>query len=684
MPSKKMPNKKYHTYMEIVNTHQLKSKSKKIFRQSLLAFSLLVFLAGSVFAQVTNTKTVDKVTALPGDPLNFGINVSYEGTELLQDLTVRDFVPDGTTFTSAGQGGTLQTFSSVPGISGLVTFGTDVERVYAFQGGSTAFWAYDPAGNTWSTLASAPGTTADGSALTSDGERYIYAFQGGSRAFYRYDAINDVWSDAAVADLPAAASVTGVGASLVFLDGFIYAFPGNSTNQFWRYSVNGNSWTQLGNAPNTVLVGGSLATDGADIYALRGGGNIFWKYSASAATPVWSSLSNIGQSVGAGSGMVYADDGFLYATTGAGQNRIYRYDIEGDSWAQGTTGISPNTGGDLATDGTRFWVTQGNTTVNFVERFYASADVTRANTPGNVVAGGALTYLASPGGLGTSQMGASPNVRKLGDSFTITLTLEATQAVTGVTPTALQITGGTATISGPSPASADLVANTPQTFSWTVTPDKVGEFFFSAGASSATVNFEMATSNSVLVSPDGQDQFVVWELGSNEPGNTGTSATNKYLYAFQGGTVNFWTFNTANQLWNNPLNPTNSPVITANGGSLTNDGQQYIYALQGGSRVFMQYNATTDTWDNAGITNLPDPGASVVGPGGALVYLNGYVYAYIGGGTNQFWRYDVAANSWIRMANTPANVDEGGALTTDGTNIFGFRVPGRKPSGATM
>jgi hypothetical protein len=168
------------------------------------------------------------------------------------------------------------------------------------------------------------------------------------------------------------------------------------------------------------------------------------------------------------------------------------------------TGYQPNTGGDLATDGTRFWVTQGNTTVNFVERFYASADVTRANTPGNVVAGGGLTYLASPGGLGTSQMGASPNVRKLGDSFTITLTLEATQAVTGVTPTALQITGGAATITGPSPASADLTANTPQVFTWTVTPGSVGEYIFSAGASSATVNFETATSNSVLVSPDGQ------------------------------------------------------------------------------------------------------------------------------------------------------------------------------------
>ena len=30
--------------------------------------------------------------------------------------------------------------------------------------------------------------------------------------------------------------------------------------------------------------------------------------------------------------------------------------------------------------------------------------------------------------------------------------------------------------------------------------------------------------------------------------------------------------------------------------------------------------------------------------GGALAYLDGYVYAFLGNGSNQFWRYNVADN----------------------------------------
>jgi hypothetical protein len=175
-----------------------------------------------------------------------------------------------------------------------------------------------------------------------------------------------------------------------------------------------------------------------------------------------------------------------------------------------------------------------------------------------------------------------------------------------------------------------------------VTPAALGEFTFAAGATSSSATFDTATSASVLVSPDGQNQFVAWNLGSNEPGTTGVSANNEYFYAFQGGSANFWTYNVANSLWNDPLNPTNSPVSIANGGALTNDGVQYIYALQGGTRVFMRYDAIANTWDNIGITDLPGTTANVVGAGGALAYLNGYVYALIGNKTNQLWRYDVA------------------------------------------
>ena len=42
----------------------------------------------------------------------------------------------------------------------------------------------------------------------------------------------------------------------------------------------------------------------------------------------------------------------------------------------------------------------------------------------------------------------------------------------------------------------------------------------------------------------------------------------------------------------------------------------------------------------------------------------------MGGGTKEFRRYSISGDSWSAMADTPANVDKGGALTTDGTYIY--------------
>jgi uncharacterized repeat protein (TIGR01451 family) len=221
------------------------------------------------------SKTVSAPFAEAGDPLTFAVTTNYPGNTLLSNVTVRDFLPAGTTFTSAGQGGTLTTFISQAGIPGVNPFGATVKRVYAFQGGTTAFWAYNPVANSWATLANAPGTITTGSALTNDGERYVYAFQGGSRAFYRYDAINNV--PGAIRPWPTcqtqAAAVTGAGAPLFTSTAIIYAsYRRRHSNQFWRYEcAEQQSGRQLANTARLFGAGGSLATDGDRyIYALRG------------------------------------------------------------------------------------------------------------------------------------------------------------------------------------------------------------------------------------------------------------------------------------------------------------------------------------------------------------------------------------------------------------------------------
>ncbi len=273
----------------------------------------------------------------------------------------------------------------------------------------------------------------------------------------------------------------------------------------------------------------------------------------------------------------------------------------------------------------------------------------------------------------TNAITATPSVVAVGSPITITMSLTSSEAVAGVVPSELMVNGGEATCTEPTPAVQDLTADGAVTFAWICTPSSAGELTFSATAANGTVSFVQATSNGVLVSPDEESPYVAPDLGSSEFDLT-AAAQNEYLYAFRGDdTLAFWTHNTANSLWNNPLDPADTPtgVTVKEGGALTNDGVRYIYALRGdNTRVFLRYDTTTDTWEDAGIADLPATTAKTVMKGGALVYLQGYVYAFVGNGTLDFWRYDVAANSWSQMANALGTVGHGAGLTTDGANIY--------------
>jgi hypothetical protein len=39
----------------------------------------------------------------------------------------------------------------------------------------------------------------------------------------------------------------------------IYALRGNSTNQAWKYTVSTNSWSSIANTPDNIAAGGALA-----------------------------------------------------------------------------------------------------------------------------------------------------------------------------------------------------------------------------------------------------------------------------------------------------------------------------------------------------------------------------------------------------------------------------------------
>jgi hypothetical protein len=92
-------------------------------------------------------------------------------------------------------------------------------------------------------------------------------------------------------------------------------------------------------------------------------------------------------------------------------------------------------------------------------------------------------------------------------------------------------------------------------------------------------------------------------------------------------------------------------------------GDFFRYSVSGDSWFELrQYNAKTFV-NREGKKKKPKDGAS-------LVYYDGDVYMLKGGNTNEFWKYDIAANNWSQMdalwdipAGSGKKVKSGGTMT---------------------
>lgn len=276
-------------------------------------------------------------------------------------------------------------------LPGNVVLNGRTEFLYAFRGSNTnTFWRYNTSAGTWNTLANAPGSLRDdGSALSSDGDRYIYAIEGGNRQFWRYDTQSNSW--ATMARTP---SAVRLGGGLTF-DGRnnFYTLQGASNTGFWGYNVTTNTWRVLARTPASVSDGGCLVHDqGNYIYALRGNGqNAFWRYNTTSNT--WSTMASVPYQVRYGGAMTYDGIDSIYAMPGWSQSYFLRYSISENRWY--SMANLPSTvylGGSLSFSYPGYiYAFSGATTTRFW-RYQISANSWSAATsaPGTVRAGGAL------------------------------------------------------------------------------------------------------------------------------------------------------------------------------------------------------------------------------------------------------------------------------------------------------
>ncbi len=175
----------------------------------------------------------------------------------------------------------------------------DDDYVYLLKGYKTEFYRFNVATSKWDTLQEAPVgarkkwdkgswlvfNEADGT----DDPKLLYAHKakyhdGTYHELWKYDIPGDSWSDNKLKGMPLWGLHSGRlkkkkskdGGSGAWYQGFIYALKGGNTQQFFKYTVVKDSWTELDTVPNyTVTTGRKRRVKyGADIVS-HGSGAFF-------------------------------------------------------------------------------------------------------------------------------------------------------------------------------------------------------------------------------------------------------------------------------------------------------------------------------------------------------------------------------------------------------------------------
>jgi hypothetical protein len=218
--------------------------------------------------------------------------------------------------------------------------------IYATKGnGTTELWAYNILANTWTAKAFVPVPKAlkGGTSLAYlDGKVYLLA--GGQKKtdlvnFYVYDIATDAWTPSGLLTLGPNVKIWKDGACLTKLDGTLYALKSNDKyNPFFSYDVLTNTWTEFDSIPMVdslagklkkvaVKDGGAMCASNDAIYAIKGGGTIyFWKYTTGGGWTRSDSIPRLHKKSVAktGAALTFCDD-MVYLMKGNNNSELWSY-----------------------------------------------------------------------------------------------------------------------------------------------------------------------------------------------------------------------------------------------------------------------------------------------------------------------------------------------------------------------
>jgi hypothetical protein len=176
---------------------------------------------------------------------------------------------------------------------------------------------------------------------------FVYAFKGNNTyEFYRYNTITNAWlardSIPAIGHLGKKKAVKKGAALVVGTDGKVYGAKGNNTLEFWCYDPTSGAWTQLTDVPpgaKALKEGTGLAAVnilGTDyIYVLKGSSTYeFYRYKVSDGS--WATMTNApaglsGKPYKYGSCLACDGGDTIYCLKGS-YNELAAYSIMGNNW----------------------------------------------------------------------------------------------------------------------------------------------------------------------------------------------------------------------------------------------------------------------------------------------------------------------------------------------------------------
>ncbi|MEO0107776.1 MAG: aryl-sulfate sulfotransferase [candidate division WOR-3 bacterium] len=215
---------------------------------------------------------------------------------------------------------------------------------------------YMPVGQSWVRKADVPvggkyKRVKDGGSLATYTEpgsdtAYAFALKGGNRnEFYKYNLVTNTWTELdSVPLIGRSGRKKGVkkGACLVALDGELYCTKGNNSSEFWHYlpgTGSADTWQQVEDVPGVKVKEGTGAValttqDSTLIYLLKGSkSNEFYRYNPARASDRWETLKPIpGRPIRNGS-CVTSDGNTVFVLTGT-YGEFYAYDVASDYWTR--------------------------------------------------------------------------------------------------------------------------------------------------------------------------------------------------------------------------------------------------------------------------------------------------------------------------------------------------------------